>query len=203
MNIYTIVLFLHLVAVAGAFSVATLMHFGLTRMQSASDVARARESAMLLARSGHFMPLMGLALLVTGAYMTQTTWTWTTPWIDVSIAGLLALQFIGGKLLKPRLMAVGRRLAQAGNGPLSAELATAVRDPFVHTLMIVEPALALSIMLVMVTKPGMAAGIAEVLITVAIGALWATRHTGEAPATAAAPHLASPDVVPVTVQDTQ
>lgn len=185
---YAVTLFLHLVAVVSAFAASALIHLGIGRMRRADRVEQARDAVGIAERGGRLMPLVGLGLLATGAYLTHTAWTWSTPWIDVSIAGLVTLAIVGGRGIGAPLRAIGPRLARAGEGRLDGELAAALRAPALWTLSHVQRMLAVGVMLVMVTKPSLGVGIVELVAAVAVGILWAVpgrrvSAAGEAAAT--------------------
>lgn len=83
---YSLVLFLHLCALTAAFFAMGVMVSAAVRGADAHNTEKS-------------MPIITIALLATGAYMTHERWTWTTPWIDVGIAGLLAITIFGGAVL--------------------------------------------------------------------------------------------------------
>ncbi len=161
-------LFLHLVAVVAGFSGGALIHFGLGRMRAAPTADRALDGAQIVGRIGPLMPLASLALFLTGACLTVARWSWQTPWVGVSIAGLVAMLVISAALLKPRMAALAPRLARAGRGRLEGELAAGVQDPALWLASLLQPFLALGIMFVMVTKPGLAGGAAALMVAAAV-----------------------------------
>ena len=171
MTLYTVTLFLHLLSVVAAFSATALIHLGLVRMRKAERTSDARDALMIAARWGRMMPLIGLALLLTGAIMTQNRWTWTTPWIDVSLGGLILIMATGGGMLGKRMRALGPQLGRAGDGHMDAAQASQVRDPALWIIAQLPPLLAIGVMFVMTTKPGIGLGIIEILAVVALGLL--------------------------------
>lgn len=164
-------LFLHLVAVVAGFSGGALIHFGLGRMRAAPTADRALDGARIVGRIGPLMPLASLALFLTGACLTMARWSWQTPWIDVSIAGLVAMLVISAALLKPRMAALAPGLARAGGAPLEGDLAAGAQDPVLWLASLLQPFLALGIMFVMVTKPGLAGGAAALAVAAAVPVL--------------------------------
>lgn len=171
MSLYTVTLFLHLLTVVAAFFAVALIHAGLIRMRKAERVSEARDALVSAGRAGRVMPIIGLALLLTGAYMTESVWSWTTPWIDVSIGGLVAIMATGGGMLGRRLRALEPLLQRGGDGPVDGTLAASLRDPSLWIIAQLPPLLAIGVMFVMTTKPGAVLGIIEILVVVAIGVL--------------------------------
>jgi hypothetical protein len=171
MTLYAVILFLHLLAVVAAFSATAIMHFGLVRLRKADRVTTARDALMLAARTGRAMPIVGAALLLTGALLTQTAWSWTTPWIDVSIAGLVAIMVTGGGMLGRRIRALGPLLQRPADDLLDDALASSLRDPSLWIIAQLPPLLAIGVMFVMTTKPGLGLGVMEIVVIVALGML--------------------------------
>ena len=64
---------------------------------------------MMAGKIGRAFPVAILGLFATGAYMTSDVWSWSTGWIDVSIAGL-AIVAIQGPLIAER---TGHKLGAA------------------------------------------------------------------------------------------
>lgn len=172
--VYSAGLFLHFLVVGIAFGAAALIHSSQERLRSAPRVADARAALLQLGAAARAMPLIGLGLFATGAVLTQSRWSWTIPWIDVSIAGLVAMQVISGAILRPGMVRIGRALDEAGTSDVSGALAATIRDRRVFVVSHVPPALAIGIMYVMVTKPGAIAGVAVLLVAVVAGAILAT-----------------------------
>ena len=171
MTLYAVTLFVHLLAVVAAFSATAIIHLGLVRMRKAERANDARDALMLAARAAKAMPIVALLLLLTGALMTENRWSWTTPWIDVSLGGLILLSAIGGGVLGKRMRALGPQLGRAGDGQLDAALASQVRDPALWIIAQLPPLLAIGVMFVMTTKPSIGLGIIEILVVVALGLL--------------------------------
>jgi len=177
MSWYNLGLFLHLGCVVAAFWFAAQIHVGMERLWSAETSGQALQALDLTHSGARWMPWIGLALLLTGAYLTQSRWNWALPWISISIVGLIALEGFGGASGKGR-----RKLRQRLQGqPLSAALApafvAAARGPFVRAVHFMLPLLTVGVMLVMVTKPGALGGVIELVVAAAIGAAWGSRRT--------------------------
>ena len=88
MDAHHFVLYLHLLSVfvmVGGITVVGLCYF---RLRTAESLMDAAPWANLADQTGWVFPLSILGLFASGAYLTSDMWTWSTPWIDVSIAGL-------------------------------------------------------------------------------------------------------------------
>jgi hypothetical protein len=173
--LYDIVLFLHLITIAAAFFVAGALHVSLLRMRSAADISQARTASAQCAACARLLPIALLILLITGAYLTQVRWSWTTPWIDVAILGLLMMGAIGGGVLGRRERALHAFLSDHAGDSIDPATASRLQDRVLMIGSAVMPLIAIGVMLVMVTKPGLIAGILELIAATALGALIGVR----------------------------
>ncbi|HSC58801.1 MAG TPA: hypothetical protein VLC11_04515 [Gemmatimonadales bacterium] len=170
-DLYHLVLFLHLASVVAAFSIATLLHLAHHRLRTATHAGPALDAAMLTRRAAPAMPLLSLALFATGGWLTQTAYTWRTPWVDWGAGGLILMMVVSLTILKPRMQAIGRTLATAGVDALPADITARLRDRLLSAAAHVQLGLASGILFVMVIKPAasgcaiaLAAGVAVALV---------------------------------------
>src|SRR5881392_2555938 len=95
MDTYRTVLFLHIVSLTvgiGAAASLALCLFNLRKAQTLADAVPWGAAAGAIEKT---FPLAIVGLYATGAYMTNHFWTWSTGWIDVSIAGLAVVSLQG------------------------------------------------------------------------------------------------------------
>jgi hypothetical protein len=176
MNWYSVGLFLHLGCVVAAFWFAAGIHLGMERLWAAETAGDALAALDQTHRGATPMPWIGVLLFLTGAYLTQTAWNWSLPWISLSILGLIIIEGFGGASGKCR-----RRLRQmldghAASAPLPETFVAAARGRLPRTVHYLLPLLTLGVMLVMVTKPGALGGVVELAIAALIGVVWAGRR---------------------------
>lgn len=164
---YQLGLFLHLVSLLLAFFAAGIVTVGTMRLRKADTVAEARAAAHNVGLAAKLHPLAIVGLLLTGAYMTQTRWSWGTPWIDASIVALVLIGVFGGGILGSRERALVATFDKAADGPLPASLHAHAHDTLLLAGGAAIPFFVLATMWVMIAKP---AGIACAAILVA-GAL--------------------------------
>ena len=188
-DIYPVLLYLHLLFVAAAFSASALLHFGALRMRGAERAAIALDGAGVLRRVGPLMPLFSIGLLVSGALLVQAAWSWKSPWVLAAVGALLLMKVIGAAAIQPAMPRLAGMLVPAvranPTAPVPADFARAVRAPRFWTAFQLQPALALGIMCLMVVKPGAVGSVATLLAFMAAGALAAVPLWRRAPATGA------------------
>lgn len=159
---YEVVLFIHLLTIGAAFLAMGMMLFATFQLRSARTVPAALEALTSSSRIEKIMPAATVVLLLTGGYMTHDRWTWSTPWIDVSIAGLLLITAIGAGALGSRQHSLHTALEKAS--VLDSNLCARLCDPFCVVGSGLNIGLVAGVMLVMVTKPSLWLGIADVII---------------------------------------
>ena len=167
--IYQLALFLHILGAFGliaAISVESVALRGLRQAES-SDAARASLRAM------QFVPPLGggsgALILVTGLYMTATTWH-AQGWILVAIAGLVLNALAGAVVTRSRMTIVGPA-ARRAVGPLSDEVRATLHDPLLLASLGFRLGTVLGILFVMTLKPSAVISLAAVLFGGLLGLL--------------------------------
>jgi len=182
MDTYHAVLYIHLLALfigvgAGAVLVACLF-----QLRGAPTVEAAAPFGRLAGNVAKLFPVAILGLFGSGAYMTSHLWSWSTGWIDVSIAGLVLLA-VQGPVLGERM---GKRLEAAlhanGPGPLGEGARKMIRHPLLWASELSALGIVFGIVWNMTQKPGVGGSIAAVVGGYAVGAalaVWLTRGKAE------------------------
>jgi hypothetical protein len=150
------------------------------RLRSARTLADATPWAKVADQVGWVFPLSILALLATGAYMTSDSWTWSTGWIDISIAALILVSLQGPIVAGPRSRALKLALDESGPGPLDQPVRALTQDTTLWIVIFANPGIVLAITWNMTAKPGVAGAIAAVVVGYAAGAVAALALTRNA-----------------------
>lgn len=188
---YSTALYVHLLAVAGAFFCMGMMLICMLQMRAAARVSDALRLASVTANAAKMMPLATLLLLLTGGYMAQDRWSWSAAWVDLSVAGLLVVTFFGAIVLGSRERGLHKALTAAQSENLDGALEAQVRSPFLVSGSGLNAGLVCAVMYVMVTKPDWAGGIVALALGAiagyAVSSLAARRANANAPAPLASP----------------
>jgi hypothetical protein len=172
MDRYQLALYAHFVALVAAVSASSILHLNFVRLRRATRVQEAWDAAGALARVAPVMPLFAFALFATGAYLVHLRWPWSQGWVIAGIVGLVSMPLSAVVVVKPRLQALGRRLADAKGAALDDDLVAATRDSLVWGAMHFNHVMALAVMFIMATKPGLAGSFVALLAAPLVGA-WA------------------------------
>ena len=170
MDTYHVVLYIHLLALFIGIGAASVLLACLFQLRAAQTLADAVPWGMVAGKTARAFPIAVLGLFGTGAYMTSDIWTWSTGWIDVSIAGL-ALVAVQGPLVAERTAhKLGEALQANGPGPLGEEARRMTRHPGLWVAELTNIGVVLAIVWNMTQKPGTASSIAALVGGYAVGA---------------------------------
>ncbi len=175
MTSYGVVLFVHLAALLAAISTAGVAHFAERRLAAAETVAAARSWASLLSRAAPVFPLALLVLLASGGYLVHRGWTWDRGWIEAGLVGVFLLLANGAGVLGRRNLKLKRALGTATDGPLTDALLQLTRRHIGAVTSWVNTGLAVGVVFVMTTKPGLGSSLAALVVAAALGAIVAFR----------------------------
>jgi hypothetical protein len=188
LDTYHVVLYIHLLALFVGVGAAAVLLACLIQLRGAQTLADAVPWGMVAGKTTRAFPVAILGLFGTGAYMTSDVWTWSTRWIDVSIAGLVLITLQGPLVAERTAKKLERALHENGPGPLGKHARRMARHPGLWVAELTNVGMVLGVVWAMTQKPGLGGSIAAVvggyLVGVAI-ALPLTRLPAEelAPAT--------------------
>lgn len=183
---YQIALFIHLIALVAAATASGIVHFAAARRGSAPTLRQSLEWGGVMGKAARVFPIAVITLIASGGYMVAGRWSWTLGWVQAGLAGAVALFVVGavlGKRGAGAARAIVARLQQAGR-----ELPNdGAPDRAAAVLSNANTALALSIVLVMTIKLGLAGSLAILAIGWAAGAYLGFSHTRRKAAVAEVP----------------
>lgn len=168
MSLYTIAVFLHVVGALGLFAALGLEWAGLRGVRRSVTIDHVRQWIWLLGSLGRLAGPSALTILVTGIYVSATTWG-RQPWIGLGLVGLALIGAIGPGLTGRRIRAIARSLP-VEDGPLPSPLLRRAHDPVLILSASLRTALALGVVFLMTAKPGSALSLTAMVVSLAIGA---------------------------------
>lgn len=171
MDAYAIVLFLHLCALLGAIGTAALLHFAEIKLRGAETVAAVRMWSRLIENGAKVFPLALLLLLGSGAYLVDRRWSWSAGWVEAALIGVGVLFLVGAGVIGGRSRALRRELRDAAEGAPRPRLAYLAREHLAGIASWTNTGLALGIVFVMTTKPGLAGSLVALAAAVSLGAV--------------------------------
>ena len=169
MNIYTIVLFLHISGAIGYFVGIGTWLFGLLSLRRAQRVEQVRALVQLIGLSGPLFGISVLLILAAGLYMAFTAWSLQTGWIAVALVSLVLIAPLGTALIEPRRRAIERLAREASDGPLPQSLEQRIHDPVLFTTLQTLAVLLFGIVFLMTTKPSLAVSLIVMVVALVFG----------------------------------
>jgi hypothetical protein len=174
---YHVVLYLHLLALFVGIGAGSVLLVCLFQLRNAQTLEEAAPWGRVAGKTGRAFPIAILGLFGTGAYMTSEVWTWSTSWIEVSIAGLVVLALQGPLVGERTAKKLGRALHANGPGPLREDARRMTRHPGLWVSEFSNFGVVFGVVWNMTQKPGTGAAVAAVLGGYAVGALLALPFT--------------------------
>jgi cytochrome c-type biogenesis protein CcmH/NrfG len=168
MDAYSIVVFIHLLALLIAAMAASVAFYAALQLRQATTSPEAARWGRLIASVVPVFPVATLTLLGSGAYMTQGHWSWRTSWIDAGIVGLALIAVCGSGIEASRGRALKRELQTGG---MSTRARRLLRDPYAWSAKVTTLTLMLGVIFVMSTKPGGLDSAVTITVAVLLGPL--------------------------------
>lgn len=169
MNVYTLLLFLHVLGGVGVYVALGIEAVALGRFQRAGTPADAGLWLRVLSLPGRLGPLSMLAALGSGIWMAVLVWGHQA-WIFTTFLGLVGMAIAGGGVSGRAMRRLRTALAAEGAAELSGAFRSAAANPALAASLRVRIALGLGVLGLMTVKPG-AAGSAVILMVAVLGGL--------------------------------
>jgi hypothetical protein len=170
MDVYTLVLFAHVVGAIGyciSIGAWLLLLVGLRRAQR---VEEARALMRVNDLSGPIGAASALLLLIAGLYLALTAWSLLAGWILVALISLLVMLPTVAALIAPRRSAIVKQLAQeAPEGAISPDLRQRLHDPVLLAVVLTVAVLLVGLILLMTTKPDLVGSIIVMFVALLLG----------------------------------
>jgi hypothetical protein len=169
MDIYNIVLFLHISGAIGYFVGIGTWLIGFTALRRAQRVEQVRALTNLTGRLGPLFVISVLLILASGLYMAITAWGLRTSWIAVGLISLILIAPLGLVLIEPRRRAIARLAQEAPDGPLPQALQQRIHDPILGTALQTVAVLLLGTVFLMTTKPALIFSLIVMAVALVLG----------------------------------
>ncbi len=169
MNVYTIVLFVHVSGAIGYFIGTGIWLFGLAGLRRAQRVEQVRSLTNLVGMTGPLLGISLLFILAAGLYLAITAWSLQTGWIAVALITLVLMAPFGTAIIEPRRRALSRLAKEAPDGPLPESLERRTHDPVLGTALQTLAALLLGIVFLMTTKPSLSGSLIVMAVALVLG----------------------------------
>ncbi len=170
MNLYPLMLFVHVTSDIGIFVGIGAWLIGLAALRRARDVSQVRALAALIHGTEPVSVVSSLLTIASGLFMLLTVWGWRTSWALVALASIvITLPPLLLGVIEPRMKTILQLAREAPDGPVPARLRTLIDDPLLGTSLQTLAAVVVGIVFLMTTKPSLTGAIAAIVIAVGLG----------------------------------
>jgi len=167
MNIYSIVLYLHIVGALLLFVAMGIEFMTVSRLRSAATAEQAREWLSVLGSMRVIGPVALVTILVPGLYMAATSAGWQA-WNILALVAMVVMAALGAASNAARMPAIGRSVRAR------------LRDPIVWSSILIRIGIGLGIVLLMTLKPDVVGAIVALAAFAVAGAAVALATSGTA-----------------------
>lgn len=158
-DLFGVVLFLHISVAIVAFAMAGVMHTSLQAVARARMVQELRSWGQVMHRLEPLFPIMALLLLGLGIWLvhlghgTDDAFSFKDGWVITAIVTLVAVEAVGGAVLAPRGKQFTAMIENAPDGAVAADLHGRAVDPAVWYAAHITTFAFLGVVFLMATKP--------------------------------------------------
>ena len=150
--LYSIMLFLHIIGTVMMFIAGGLTITAMIAMLYSKKTETLRVWAALAVKVDGLLPFSVIIIFLPALYLVITTWGWHAAWINLSLAALIVMTFMGPAINLRRLKNILKAAdAETASTP-SATLVKTVQDRLLWISVITMTALAVAIVFLMTVK---------------------------------------------------
>jgi hypothetical protein len=184
MDLYSLLVFAHVLGGVGLFAAIGIEAVALRRLQRAEIVEQAHLATSLLTEAGRLGPVAMVTIVAAGVWMMAVRWG-PEPWILTALVALIAMVIVGAALTR---RAMPRLIGSLGNRPgeVPAEVRALADGPLQLSLRL-RLAIAVGILGLMTVKPGTILSVTIIGAAVVAGLAWGIRALRRGARTTAPP----------------
>ncbi|MEH7415533.1 DUF2269 family protein [Neobacillus drentensis] len=167
--LYSIVLFLHIIGAVVMFVAVGITLLAMISMLHSKTTDTLRNWAALAVKLDGLLPFSVILILVPGFYLVFSSWGFGNAWIDLSLALLIIMTFMGPAINLRRLKAILHAANAEKNQSPSTVLLEKVRDRVLWNSVVIMTMLAFAIVFMMTVKVSMMGAIISVVVAIILG----------------------------------
>jgi hypothetical protein len=168
MDVHVIVVFIHVLAVALTFTMVGVEAVALPRFRRATTRSEATGWAHIIESVGKTHGILAVVLLASGLFLMLKYWH-HQPWIDMGILGLVTLAGLGGGVTGRAMGGVEKALASGSGNDIPAAVRAVQTGALLVRSMRVRISIGITMVAIMVLKPGYAGCITIVVAVIGVG----------------------------------
>lgn len=165
-RIYTLGLFIHVVAVSGLFFGIGLELLHVTLLRRAGTVGQVQQLDIMEGILKRLMPAATVLIIASGLFMLIKGWSWSAHWAEVAFVSVVIAAGLGSGVLGRKSEQISKAAHNEPPGPISAVLRAQLIDPVLYTVSWVMAGLGIGILYLMTNKPETIESVAVMLVAV-------------------------------------
>ena len=150
--IYNVMLFFHILGTVVMFVAVGITLTAMIAMLHAKKTEALRDWSSLAVKMDGLLPFSVILILLPALYLVFTTWGWGLAWINISLAALVVMSFMGPAINLRRLKIVLNAANAETESVPSSSLLEKVRDRTLWNSVIIMTMLAIAILFLMTVK---------------------------------------------------
>jgi hypothetical protein len=167
MNLYTVLVFAHVLGGVGIFAAMGIEGVSLARLREAETAADARASFRWLALPARFGPVVMLTTVGTGIWMMVVGWSHQA-WMPTAFGAVVAMAVLGGAVTGRRMRRLRDALEGSGEA-LSDDARAGLSSGALAASLRLRIALGVGIIALMTVKPGLVGSLVTLVTAAAAG----------------------------------
>jgi hypothetical protein len=176
MHLYSIILFIHVLAAMGVAAAISLLIYGEVMAQKAQSPAELRSVAEKEARTAIALKALVPVLALTGLYMAWAAWSLIAAWVILALVTLAYLAISGPLLFGRRMQRAVDAAAAAGS--ITPEVRDILDNPMFTVMKDTRIALLVMLIYLMTVKPGLVGTLAALVAALVLGVASARMRSG-------------------------
>jgi hypothetical protein len=169
MNVYTLLLFVHISGAVCLFTGMGIWLFGIAAIARATRTEQIRTLADLLLMVRLVVPASALLVIAAGAAMTWIAWGFQIGWIVVALGSLAIIGSLGTWVVDPKVRAIANLAHALPSGSLPPILGERAHDRVLRMAIHVLVAMLFGIVFLMTVKPRLVGGLAVMIVSALVG----------------------------------
>ncbi|SES37243.1 hypothetical protein [Psychrobacillus sp. OK032] len=150
--IYNVMLFFHILGTVVMFVAVGITLTAMIAMLHAKKTEALRDWSSLAVKMDGLLPFSVILILLPALYLVFTTWGWGVAWINISLAALVVMSFMGPAINLRRLKIILTAANAETKSVPSSSLLETVRDRTLWNSVIIMTMLAIAILFLMTVK---------------------------------------------------
>lgn len=167
--LYNVMLFFHILGTVIMFVAVGITLTSMIAMLHAKKTETLRDWASLAVKIDGLLPLSVILILLPGLYLVFSTWGWQVAWINISLAALVVMAFMGSAINLRRLKIILTTANAETEIIPSSSLLKKVQDRTLWNSVIIMTMLGIAILFLMTVKLALVGSLIVFAISIILG----------------------------------